>query len=79
MDMKLIHMMSYCPTRMSYILSACTQVVINLVPICDVLATADIKKDERQAFMSPKGMLVIHIFADLESIFLKKIFENIRL
>ena len=34
LDMKIIHMISICPTRMSYILTACKQTVANLVPLC---------------------------------------------
>ena len=31
MEMKTIHMMTFCPTRMSYLLSACSQTVKLLV------------------------------------------------
>ena len=43
MGMKPIYVMSFCTTRMSYILNACSQVVKQLVALCDVLDTADIK------------------------------------
>ena len=71
LDMKTVHMMSFCPTRMSYILTACKQTVINLVPLCDAIATANLKSEENAAFMSPKGMIILHLLADLESVFLK--------
>ena len=69
MDMRTIHMMTYCPTRMSYLLTASTQIVNLLVPLCDALATANIKKEERSLFMSPKGMILVHLLADLKKIF----------
>ena len=33
LDMKTVHMMSFSPKRMSYILTACKQTVVNLVPL----------------------------------------------
>ena len=65
--MKSVHMMTFCPTRMSYLLSTCAQVVNIFVPICD--ASCGIKKEERDYFISPKCMIVIHLFADLEPMF----------
>lgn len=71
LEMKSVHMMSFCPTRMSYILTACAQTVVNLVPLCDVISTANLKPEESSSFMSPKGMIILHLLADLESLFLK--------
>ena len=70
MDMKTIHMMTYYPPRMSY-LTASTQIVNLLVPLCGVLATANIRKEERSLFMSPKGMNLVHLLANLKNIFFK--------
>ena len=69
MDITTIHMMTYCPTQMSYLLTASTQIVNLLVPLCDALATANIKKEERSLFMSPKGMILVNLLADLKNIF----------
>ena len=71
LDLKTIHMMTFCPTRMAYLLSACAQVVKLLVPICDVLTTCGIKEEEREIFLSPKFQIILHILADLEPIFQK--------
>ena len=70
--MKPIHWMTFCPTRMNYLFQSCLQVVKILVAICDVLATADIKEEERAYFMSPKGMITLHLLADLQSVFTKE-------
>ena len=61
LEMKSIHMMTFCPTRMCYLLSACAQVVNLLVPSCDVLTSAGIKKEERDYILSPKSMIVLHL------------------
>ena len=53
MEMKPIPLMSFCPTRMSYILTACSQAVKQLVALCHVLVTEDIKKEQRDTFLSP--------------------------
>ena len=55
LEMKTIHMMTLCPTRLSYLLSACAQTVDQLVAIYDVLATAGIKKDGKGLFHVPEG------------------------
>ena len=46
-------------TWMSY-LTASTQIVNLLVPLSDVLATANSKEEERSLFMSPIGMILVH-------------------
>ena len=71
MEMELIHLMSFCPTRISDIVTACSQVVKQLAALCDILVTTDIKKELRDAFLSPNGMIIIHILPDLKSLFVK--------
>ena len=68
-DIKTNHMMTYCPTRMSYPLTTSTEIVNLLVPLCDALATANNKKEGRSLFMSPKGMILVHLLADFKNIF----------
>ena len=65
MGMKKVHMASFCPTRMSYLLSACAQAVSLLVPLCNVLVSLDLK-EHRDYFLSPKSMSVMHALADLD-------------
>ena len=65
--MKKIHMVTWLPMCMSYILSACKLTVHNLIAISDVLVSADIKKEERAYIMGPQSMTVLHILADLEN------------
>ena len=43
LEMKPLHLMKFCPTRMSYLLTPAAQSVKLLVPICDVLASAGMK------------------------------------
>ena len=77
MDMKTIHMMTYCPNRMSHLLTAPTQIVNLIVLLCDVLATANIKEEERSLFMSPKGMVLVQLLADLKNIFFKNYLKTL--
>ena len=70
MEIKSVHMVS-CPTRMSYLLSAASEIVRLLVPLCDVLATANMEEEHRDLFMLPTGMILIHLLADLKDIFFK--------
>ena len=68
LELKELHMVTWCPTRMSYMLSASKLTVKNLVGISDVLASADIK-EERSSIMTPEFMIILHCLADLDSIF----------
>ena len=46
-----------------------------LVPICDVLSIEDVKREERDQFMFPKGLIITHLLADLDLAFLKNILK----
>lgn len=71
LDIKTIYVMSFSSTRLSYILTARRQTVVNWVPLCNVIVTANLKLEENEACMSPEGTIMLHLLADLESGFLK--------
>ena len=72
LGMKKMHKMSSCPTKMVYLLSACSQAVAVLVPVCNnVLILLDTKKEARDYFLSPQSMFVMPILADLDPNFMK--------
>ena len=75
MGMKKVHMISFCPTRMAYILTAAAHSVKLLVPLCNVLVTLDVKKEQRDIFLTPKSMFVLHARADLEKPFQKQFLQ----
>ena len=56
---------------MSYLLTASAQIVNLLVPLCDALATANIREEEKSLFISQKGMILVHLLADLKNISFK--------
>ena len=64
-------LLSYILECLIDLLTACSQLVKQLVALCNVLITADIKTEQRDAFSSPNGMIIIHLLTDLESIFVK--------
>ena len=72
MGMKKVNMMSFCPTRMAYLLTAAAHSVKLLVSLCNVLVTLDVKKEQRDVFLTPKSMFVLHALADLEKPFQKQ-------
>lgn len=71
LDIKTIYVMSFSSTRLSYILTARRQTVVNWVPLCNVIVTANLKLEENEACMSPEGTIILYLLADLESGFLK--------
>ena len=57
LEIKKIHMVTWCPMDMSYLLSAWKLRVDNSFAICDVLVSVDIKKEERAYTMGPQSTL----------------------
>ena len=72
MDMKPMKAMTWCPTRMGNILTSSSRAVAILFLICDLLLTANIKKEEAAYFLSPTCMILLHLMADLEKVFMAK-------
>ena len=77
MGMKKVHMMSFCPTRMAYLLTAAAHSVKLLVPLCNVPVTLDVKKEQRNVFLMPKSTFVLHALADLEKPFQKQFLQKL--
>ena len=57
---------------MAYLLKAAAHFVKLLVPLCNILVTLDIKKEQRDVFLTSKCMFVLHALADLEKPFQKQ-------
>ena len=70
-SMKKVHLMTFCPTRMSYLFDACLKAVKLFITLCDVLTTIGIKKEETDSFLAPKNLFIVHILADLQPVFNK--------
>ena len=70
-SMKKVHLMTLCPTRMSYLLDSCLKAGALFIPLCDVLTTIGIKKEETDSFLAPKNLFIVHILADLQPVFNK--------
>ena len=77
MDMKPVHKMTWCPTRMSNLLTCSAQTVESLFPICDTLASCDIRVENREYFMSPTGLITLHLLADLEYVFVPSLLRKV--
>ena len=42
------------------------------MPLADVLALCDIKKENTSYFLSPKCIVIMHILGDAEEVFMQK-------
>ena len=73
-EMKELHMMTWCPTRMSNLFTCAAQSVENILP--DVL-TCGIRPEEPSYFMSPISLITVHILADLHTIFVPKFLSKV--
>ena len=72
MDLKPMKAMVWCPTRMANLLTASKRTSQILFPLCDLLSSTTIQKEHSSYFMSPTCMLLIHLMADLEPLFVGK-------
>ena len=69
--------MTFCPTRMSYLLDSCLKAVELFMPLCDVLTTIGIKKEETDSFLAPKNLFIVHVLADLQPVFNKYLLKAV--
>ena len=52
LELKTIHMMIFCPTRMNYLLQVCAKLNKIVVSVCDVLTTVTLKrKSEANSYL----------------------------
>ena len=63
MNMKEVKMMAWCPTQMANLLDTCTRTVGLLFPLCDVLASCDVKQEERAYFISRLCLAILYLFS----------------
>jgi len=62
---------------MGNLLTASKRTAELLVPIYDVLATCGIKREEAEYFCSPKCLIIMHLLADLEPLFMGKFLKRL--
>ena len=65
------------PTRMGYIVTSSKRCTELLVPLADVLASCDIKKENASYFLSPKCIAIMHILGDVEEVFMEKFIRRL--
>ena len=63
-SMTKVHLITFCPTRVSYVLDSSLQAAELFIPLYDALTTIGIKK-EKTNFLAPKNLFIRHILADL--------------
>ena len=68
LEIKPLHLMIFCLTQMSYLVTTAAQPVKILVPINDVLVSAGINPEERYS-LSPKSMIGMNLLVDVEAAF----------
>ena len=80
MELKPLKLMTCCPTRIANLLDCSTRTVKILFPSCDMLTTSGVKEEEASYFLSPMCLGILHIFSDLEGVFvcgfLRKLDKN---
>ena len=71
--------MIWCPTRMANLLSSSLQIIKILLPLCDLLTSCAIKREEAAYFLSPMCLNILHLMADegiFVAAFLRKLDTN---
>ena len=75
LNVKEVQLMIFFSINMVYLLTAYLQAVHLVLPICDVMASADLKRGERLSFTSLISMIIMHVLADMEELFLKRFLQ----
>ena len=76
-SMKKVHLITFCPTCMSYLLESCLKAVELSIPVCDILTTIGTKKEETDSFLAPKNFFIMHILVDLQIVFNKYLLKAV--
>ena len=77
LEMKKLHTMTWCPTRMGFLLVASKRAEEMLVPIFDVVNSCTIQQEHKSYFLSPKSLVIMHLLADIEPIFMAKYLKRV--
>ena len=77
MEMKNIKLMMWCPTRMANIIDCSMHTVSILFPLCDMLATSGVKEEEVSYFLSPMCLGLLHLFSDLQGVFVHEFLRRL--
>ena len=75
--MKPLKAMVWCPSRMANLLTCSSRTVDILFPLCDVLTTADVKREESMYFLSPTAFSILHLMADLDTVFVSRFLRKL--
>ena len=69
LELKPIHLLSWCNTRMAHFLDACERFDTIILAIHDTLYSADKKKEERDALFSVLNIYIVKLLKDVRGIF----------
>ena len=69
LELKPIHLLSWCNTRMAHFLDACERFDTIILAIHDTLYSADKKKEERDALFNVSNIYIIKLLKDVCGIF----------
>ena len=73
LEVQPIHLISWCQTRMGYFCKACTACNDILQAVYDVMATANIRVEERDIFFTAKNIYTLKLVSDVEPFFSREL------
>ena len=80
LEKKKLKALTWCPTRMGYLLVSSKRSAELLVPLADVLSSPDMMKNHKEFaayFLSPKCIVIMHILGDVSEIFMEKFIRRL--
>ena len=69
LELKPIHLLSWCNTRMAHFLDACERFDTILLAVHDTLYSVDKKKEERDALFTVENIFLIKLLKDVRGVF----------
>ena len=77
LEMHEVHQLTWGSTRMCSFLDSCLRCSTILVPLLDTIASAKLKPEQSAFLMSPNGLFVLQLLADLQPVLVRKYLKKV--
>ena len=77
LELKPIHMLSWCATRMAHFMEACVSFDDILIPMYDTMFTSGLRKEDRDKLFTAENIYTVKVIKDLNKAFFVKYLRKV--
>ena len=77
LELKEIHLLSSCSTRMAHFLTACVSFNEIIIPVYDTMFTNNLRKEERDNLFTAENIYMVKLMCDINEIFYVEYLQKI--